>query len=82
MPDASKPLQGFSEGVFEISATFRTDTWRTVFALKLDDNIWVVHTFQKKSTHGIKTPKHELDLIHQRIKILKEQLKWTKTLKL
>jgi phage-related protein len=35
----------------------------------------VLHAFQKKSTHGIKTPKREIDLISERLKRLKEVLK-------
>jgi phage-related protein len=42
--------------------------------MKLDDDIWVVHAFQKKSTSGIATPGHELDLVRERIKRLKEAL--------
>ena len=38
-------------------------------------DIWVVHAFQKKSTQGIKTPQHEIDLVKDRIKRLKEQLR-------
>jgi hypothetical protein len=37
--------------------------------------IWVVHAFQKKSTRGIETPKHEIDLVKARIKRLKEILR-------
>jgi phage-related protein len=37
--------------------------------------IWVVHAFQKKSTKGIKIPIHEIDLIKNRLKTLKEMLK-------
>jgi phage-related protein len=35
----------------------------------------VIHAFQKKSTKGIRTPKHEIDLIRDRLKRLKEMLK-------
>ena len=28
----------------------------------------LVHAFQKKSTQGIKTPKHEIDLVQDRIR--------------
>lgn len=31
--------------------------------------------FQKKSTQGVKTPKHEVDLIEDRLKRLKEALR-------
>jgi phage-related protein len=37
--------------------------------------VWVIHAFQKKSKSGIKTPKPDLDLIEQRLKRLKEQLR-------
>jgi phage-related protein len=35
----------------------------------------VIHAFQKKSKSGIKTPRMEVDLIHERLKRLKEALK-------
>ena len=38
------------------------------------DEVWVVHAFKKKSTRGIKTPKHEADLVRDRLKRLKEML--------
>jgi len=34
----------------------------------LGDVVYVLHAFQKKATKKIATPKHELDLIHQRYK--------------
>jgi phage-related protein len=46
-----------------------------VYAVQIDDDIWVVHAFQKKSKTGIKTPKAEIDLIRQRLKRLKEILR-------
>jgi phage-related protein len=46
-----------------------------VYVLQLADEIWVVHAFQKKSTHRIKTPKREIDLIKDRLKRLKEMLR-------
>jgi len=36
--------------------------------------VWVIHAFQKKATQGIKTPKHEIGLIRNRLKRLKEIL--------
>lgn len=73
-PDTAKPLKGFTEGVFELSIAYRTDAWRLVYCLKIGEDIWVVHAFQKKSKKGIKTPKHVIELIRERIKRLKEQL--------
>ncbi len=75
MPDIAKPLTGLGASVLELVIKERGDAYRIVYALKLDDDIWVVHAFQKKSTSGIATPKHEIDLVRDRIKRLKEMLK-------
>lgn len=73
--ETAKPLSGFGSGVFEIALRHRGDAFRAVYALLIDLDVWVVHAFQKKSKSGIKTPKQEIDLIHARIKRLKEQLR-------
>ena len=75
MPDIAKPLTGLGAGVWELAIKERGDAYRVVYALQLDHDIWVVHAFQKKSTSGIATPKHEIDLVRDRIKRLKEMLK-------
>ena len=72
--DAAKPMKGLGAGVFEIAVRHRRDAYRTVYAVQLDDDVWVLHAFQKKSKSGIKTPKHEIDLIRERIKRIMEQL--------
>jgi phage-related protein len=74
-PDIAKPLHGMGPGVFEIALPFRGAAFRVIYAVQLDQDIWVVHAFQKKSKHGIKTPKHEMDLISDRLKRLKEMLR-------
>jgi phage-related protein len=70
--DNVKPLKGFDSGVMEIVLRHRGDAFRVVYAVQIGNELWVIHAFQKKSTQGIKTPKHEIDLVHQRIKRLKE----------
>ena len=75
MPDIAKPLTGFGSGVMELALKHRGDAYRVVYALQIDDDIWVVHAFQKKSKSGIKTPKAEIDLVVERLKRLKERLK-------
>jgi len=70
----AKPLKGFGSGVLEIALKFRTDAYRTIYALQLDEDIWVIHAFQKKSSSGIKTPKAEIDIVRDRLKRLKEML--------
>ena len=73
--DNCKPLKGFDSGVLEIVLKHRGDAFRVVYAVQIGTDIWVVHAFQKKSTQGIKTSQHEIDLVKDRIKRLKEQLR-------
>jgi len=73
--DIAKPMHGLGSGVFEIALAFRGDAFRVIYAVQLADEIWVIHTFRKKSKQGIKTPKHEIDLAKDRLKRLKEILR-------
>ena len=72
--DIAKPMIGLGSGVFEIALPFRGNAFRVVYAVQLGVDLWVIHAFQKKSTHGIKTPRQEINLIKDRIKRLKEML--------
>jgi len=72
--DSAKPLKGFGSGVFEVALRYRTDAYRAVYALQIGEDLWVVHTFQKKSGRGVKTPRKELELIGERLKRLKKEL--------
>lgn len=67
----TKPLKGF-DGVMEIVSDYDKDTYRGIYAHKLGENIYVLHTFKKKSKKGIKTPKEEIEVIKQRLKRAKE----------
>jgi phage-related protein len=73
--DIAKPLTGVGSGVFEVATEYRTDAYRTVYAVQLGEDIWVLHAFQKKATRGIKTPKREIDLIRERLNRLKKELR-------
>lgn len=73
--DIAKPMQGMGSGVFEIALPFKGDAFRVVYAVQIAEELGVVHAFQKKSTKGIKTPRHEIELIKDRLKRLKEMLK-------
>jgi len=73
--DIAKPMHGMGSGVFEIALVFRRNAFRVVYTVQLAEEIWVVHAFQKKSTQDIKTPKHEIDLIKDRLRRLKEILR-------
>lgn len=56
----------------EIIENFVGDTYRAVYTVKFAKVVYVLHCFQKKSKSGIKTPKHEIDLIKQRLKSAEE----------
>ena len=67
-PDA-KPLKGFGgAGVLEIVEDFDSDTNRAVYTVKLQDAVYVLHAFQKKSRRGSETPRHEIELVQRRLK--------------
>jgi phage-related protein len=70
--DIAKPFKRLGSGVFEIALPLRGNAFRVLYAVQIADEIWVIHAFQKKSTQGIQTPKHEVDLIKSRLKQLKE----------
>jgi phage-related protein len=74
LPEIAKPMKGLGSGVFEIALPWRGDAWRVVYAVRIGDAVWVVHAFQKKSKSGIATPKHDVDLVIQRLKQLREQV--------
>jgi phage-related protein len=70
----AKPMRGFGSGVFEIALPYQGEAYRTVYAVQMGEEVWVIHAFQKKSTQGIKTPQREIDVIRERITRLKERL--------
>ena len=72
-PSAAKPLRGFGgAGVLEIIENFADDAYRAVYTVKFQKVVYVLHCFQKKSKHGIKTPRQEIDLIRQRLRAAEE----------
>ncbi len=72
MPKDAKPFKGVGSGVFEIALRHDGEAYRTVLAVQLGRNIYVLHAFQKKSKKGIATPKPDVDLIKQRYKEARE----------
>jgi phage-related protein len=54
--------------VLEPIEDHRGDTYRAVYTVRFATRIYVLHAFQKKSKRGIATPKHELELIRERLK--------------
>jgi phage-related protein len=50
-------------------------TYRAVYTVSIGESIYVIHAFQKKSKAGIATPKPEMELIWQRLKQLRSEVK-------
>jgi phage-related protein len=66
---AAKPLKGFGgAGVLEVVDDHEGSTYRAVYTIKIGTVVYALHAFQKKSAHGIATPKSEIALIKQRLK--------------
>jgi phage-related protein len=73
--DIAKPMKGLASGVFEIALAYRANAYRVVYGVRLGTDIWVVHAFQKKSTQGSKTPRHEIERVNDRLGRLKDVLR-------
>ncbi len=63
----AKPLRNVGAGVLEVVSDHRGDTFRTVYTVRLEKAVYVLHAFQKKSKRGIATPKNIMDLVKQRL---------------
>ena len=67
--DAAKVLKGFgSAGVLEVVEDNSDGTYRAVYSIRLEEAVFVLHCFQKKSKAGIETPKPDIDIIRLRLK--------------
>jgi phage-related protein len=68
-PNLGKPHTApMGDGLFEIRAKGREGIGRSFFAIVMQDEIVILHSFVKKSQ---KTPKKELDKARKRLKELK-----------
>jgi phage-related protein len=60
--------EGFSgAGVLEVVEDYDGDTYRTAYIVKFGTAVHALHCFQKKSTKGIETPLHDIELIGTRL---------------
>lgn len=71
----AKPLHGLGAGVMEIAVHDESGAFRAVYTVSIGDSIYVIHAFQKKSKAGIATPVSAMDLIRQRLKQLRSEVK-------
>ncbi len=68
---SAKPMKGPLREVTEIVAICDDGTYRLMYTIQVGEVIYVLHTFKKKATIGISTPKRDLSLIEERLKIAK-----------
>jgi phage-related protein len=67
--EQARPMHGFgSAGVLEIVEDWRGNAYRTVYTVRFEAAVFVLHVFQKKSRSGIATPKPDMALIRERLK--------------
>jgi phage-related protein len=66
---SAKPLRGFGgSGVLEVIEDHQGDTYRAVYTVRFAEILYVIHCFKKKSKRGVTTPKHDIELIRDRLK--------------
>ncbi len=66
---AAEPWKGEGPGVFEVVRHHDGDTFRSIYTVKFEQALYVLHCFQKKSPSGIRTAKADVDLVHERLKV-------------
>ena len=65
----TKVLSGMGNAnVIEIREIDISGTYRLIYTIEIEEHIFVLHAFQKKSKSGIATPKKDLELIKNRLK--------------
>lgn len=67
---AAKPPRGFKgAGVVEVVDDHDGDAFRAVYTVRFADAVYVLHAFQKQSKRGATTPKRDMDLIRDRLRM-------------
>jgi phage-related protein len=70
---AAKVLKGFGgAGVIEVVEDDQAGTYRAVYTVKFKAAVFVLHVFQKKSKSGIATPKPDMDVIRERLRLAEQ----------
>lgn len=68
----TKPLTGHKafkgSKILEVVTNFDGDTYRSVYTVRFEHVVYVLHSFQKKSKKDISTPQQEIELIKKRLK--------------
>jgi len=71
--EQAKPLKGFgSAAVLEVVEDWDRSTYRAVYTVRFEGVVFVLHVFQKKSKRGVATPRADMDLISERLKVAEQ----------
>ena len=74
--EKAKVLHGFgSAGVLEVVEDWRGDTYRAVYTVRFSAAVFVLHVFQKKAKRGVATPRQDMELIRDRLKVAEQTAK-------
>lgn len=65
---AAKPWKGEGPGVLEIIEEYQGDAYRTVYTVRFQRAVYVLHAFQKKSPRGVKTARPDVELVARRLR--------------
>jgi phage-related protein len=68
----AKPWIGAGSGVFEVVEDYRGDAYRAIYTVRFANAVYALHAFQKKSPSGIKTPRKDVELVAQRLKLAQQ----------
>lgn len=66
---SAKPWKGYGPGVLEVVRDHDGETYRAVYTVRFANAVYVLHTFQKKSPHGIATSQRDIALVKERLKL-------------
>lgn len=67
-PESAKPWKGHGAGVYELRENDVSGTYRLVYLVRFEEAVYVLHTWQKKSSSGIKTADDDVALVEKRLK--------------
>jgi phage-related protein len=69
---SAKPWKSDGPGVLEVVKDHDGDTYRAVYTVRFAHAVYVLHSFQKKSPHGIATSQRDIALVKERLKLAQQ----------
>jgi phage-related protein len=73
-PPQCEALPDVGKDVHCVRARSGKEQYRVIWLAKIENCVYVLHAFHKKSKQGIETPKHEKNVAEQRLKDLTAEL--------